>query len=78
MKDWIYQNNIFEQPSEDQVGFIYLITNIDSGRKYIGKKIFWNTRRKKSAYFGLRFYREICNATNRDRYFQKTRPRLLG
>ena len=36
---WTYQNNIVEDLPEDCVGFVYLITNNISGRKYIGKKL---------------------------------------
>lgn len=36
---WTYQNTIVEELPEDCVGFVYLITNIISGRKYIGKKL---------------------------------------
>lgn len=32
---------------DDWYGFIYIITNLTNGRKYIGKKIFRNTRRVK-------------------------------
>ena len=36
---WFYQGNPVEQLPEDCVGFVYLITNLVSGRKYIGKKL---------------------------------------
>ena len=36
---WTYQNTPVETLPEDCVGFVYLITNIISGRKYIGKKL---------------------------------------
>ena len=36
---WIYQNIVVEQLPEDCVGFVYLITNNLTGRKYIGKKL---------------------------------------
>ena len=36
---WTYQNEIIEELPEDCVGFVYLITNIQTGRKYIGKKL---------------------------------------
>ena len=36
---WFYNNEeIFELP-EDCVGFVYLITNLTSNRKYVGKKL---------------------------------------
>ena len=36
---WTYQNILIETLPEDCVGFVYLITNNISGRKYIGKKL---------------------------------------
>ena len=36
---WLYQGAIVEELPEDCVGFVYLITNIVTGRKYIGKKL---------------------------------------
>ena len=36
---WIYQGTTVETLPEDCVGFVYLITNCISGRKYIGKKL---------------------------------------
>jgi hypothetical protein len=36
---WTYQNQTVETLPEDCVGFVYLITNIISGRMYIGKKL---------------------------------------
>ena len=36
---WTYQNQIVETLPEDCVGFVYLITNNLTGRKYIGKKL---------------------------------------
>jgi len=36
---WFYQNTTIEILPEDCVGFVYLITNTISNRKYIGKKL---------------------------------------
>ena len=36
---WYYQDQLIEQLPEECVGFVYLITNITTGRKYIGKKL---------------------------------------
>jgi hypothetical protein len=36
---WTYQNNIVETLPDTCVGFVYIITNLISGRKYIGKKL---------------------------------------
>lgn len=36
---WTYKNQIIEELPHDCVGFVYLITNTITGRKYIGKKL---------------------------------------
>ena len=36
---WLYENTQIELLPEDCVGFVYLITNLTTGRKYIGKKL---------------------------------------
>ena len=36
---WIFKDTLVETLPEDCVGFVYLITNNISGRKYIGKKL---------------------------------------
>ena len=36
---WTYQNQVVDTLPEDCVGFVYVITNLVSGRKYIGKKL---------------------------------------
>jgi len=36
---WLYENTQIQELPEDCVGFVYLITNNLTGRKYIGKKL---------------------------------------
>jgi hypothetical protein len=36
---WLFENAPVEVLPEDCVGYVYLITNLISGRKYIGKKL---------------------------------------
>jgi hypothetical protein len=36
---WLYENTQIDTLPEDCVGFVYLITNKVTGRKYIGKKL---------------------------------------
>jgi len=38
---WTFENQPFDAPKQDQYGFVYIITNLVSGRQYIGKKLFW-------------------------------------
>ena len=44
---WIYEGNEFTSDMiDDNFGFVYEITDLDNGKKYIGKKWFWNTRKR--------------------------------
>ena len=44
---WKYNLEEFtEDLIGDNYGFVYLITNLANGRKYIGKKLFWFSRTK--------------------------------
>lgn len=36
---WTYQNQQVDQIPEGYIGFVYLITNLQTGQKYIGKKL---------------------------------------
>ena len=36
---WYYQNTLVEEISEEYIGFVYIITNLTTGRMYIGKKL---------------------------------------
>lgn len=36
---WLFEGKVVDELPEDCVGFVYLITNTVSGRKYIGKKL---------------------------------------
>ncbi len=36
---WHYQNRLVEEIPEGYIGFVYLITNLKTGQKYIGKKL---------------------------------------
>lgn len=36
---WTYQNQLVESIPEGYIGFVYLITNLSTGQKYIGKKL---------------------------------------
>ena len=39
MDTWIFNNNLVDTPPLNAVGFIYIITNLSNGKKYIGKKL---------------------------------------
>lgn len=36
---WYFQDEIINELPDDCIGFVYLITNTTTGRKYIGKKL---------------------------------------
>jgi len=36
---WLFEGNEITDLPDDKVGFVYLITNLDTGRRYIGKKL---------------------------------------
>lgn len=45
--NWKYKGNDFtETDIGDNYGFVYLITNLQTGKKYIGKKFFYSARTK--------------------------------
>ena len=48
MSPWIYRDKEFTEIPEGVVGFVYLITNLTNGRKYIGKKNAYFCRLKKN------------------------------
>ena len=44
---WYYNNELYDEAPKEYMGFVYLITDLTTNRKYIGKKLFWNTRKLK-------------------------------
>ena len=46
MTHWLYEGQPFDSDMiGDYVGFVYLITNLQNDKKYIGKKWFWSTKK---------------------------------
>ena len=41
---WTYNNEPFNNTPEEYQGFVYEITELNTGRKYIGKKNFWKPK----------------------------------
>ena len=41
---WYYNQKEFNETPEEFQGFVYIITNINNGRKYVGKKNFWKPK----------------------------------
>jgi len=48
MNNWIYKGRKFELPEEFNpdiwYGFVYIITNRATNKKYVGKKFFWSKK----------------------------------
>ena len=43
---WLYNGAEFEEPLDEHYGFVYRITNMQTHRMYIGKKLFWFKKTK--------------------------------
>ena len=41
---WYYESKEYDETPEEYQGFVYLITELDTGKKYIGKKNFWRPK----------------------------------
>lgn len=41
---WYYEGKEFNETPEEYQGFVYVITELDTGMKYIGKKFFWSPK----------------------------------
>lgn len=41
---WLYEGKEYNETPEEYQGFVYQITEIDTGKKYIGKKFFWKPK----------------------------------
>jgi len=45
--EWTYNDKIFtENDIDNNYGFVYIIENLLTGKKYIGKKLFWFAKTK--------------------------------
>ena len=47
MMNWTLGNKEITEPPKGYAGFVYLITNSETGMKYIGRKDFWSVRKLK-------------------------------
>ena len=41
---WYFCNKPYDETPEEYQGFVYLITEIETDKKYIGKKFFWKPK----------------------------------
>jgi len=44
--EWTYKNQPVTEPPDGALGFIYVITHIPSGKRYLGRKQFWMSKTK--------------------------------
>ena len=44
MSAWLYKGEEITSPPEGAYGFVYQITNLINGMKYIGRKYFWSPK----------------------------------
>jgi len=44
MNHWIYEEKEYTETPEEYQGFVYQITELSTGKKYIGKKFFWKPK----------------------------------
>ena len=45
---WLYDGKVFESEDiKDYFGFCYILTDLENGMKYIGRKYFYSVRKKK-------------------------------
>ncbi len=75
---WTYQGTTFTSADIDNFfGFVYCITNIQTGKKYIGRKYFWSKRKPRGGK------RRVTSESDWKRYYGssdelKADRKLLG
>jgi len=77
---WLYNGEIFtEDMIEENVGFVYLIENTISGRRYIGKKLFKRTRRapKRKKSDKVQRRKKIVTSSDWENYYGSNKELLL-
>jgi hypothetical protein len=47
VNEWTYRGKLFNDDIAELIGFVYILTNTVTGKKYLGKKLFWFSGKKK-------------------------------
>ena len=69
---WIFKGSPFlSKDIDDMYGFVYCITNVVTGRKYIGRKYFWSFRKLEVSLGELRVRAIGKNTTEADELNQE-------
>ena len=42
--NWLYNDTEYTETPEEYHGFVYVITELDTGKMYVGKKFFWKPK----------------------------------
>lgn len=77
---WYYQNKIYdpdESELKDLVGFVYCITEKETGMKYVGKKLFWKTIKRPPLKGKTRNRRDTVQSDWRDYFGSNERVKEL-
>jgi hypothetical protein len=73
INDWTYQDKLFltEDIPEGIIGFVYMITELSTNRKYVGKKLFYS-KRKLPPLKGKKRKRIVTKETDWQSYYSSS------
>lgn len=74
---WIYDGKEFDETPEEYQGFVYEITELDTGMKYIGKKFFWKPKKLPVTKTRRRAVRTRSESDWRKYYGSSTEVKML-
>jgi len=74
---WIYENKEYNDTPEEYQGFVYQIIELDTGKKYIGKKNFWKPKVLPITKSRKRRVRTRVDSDWRDYYGSSEQVKLL-
>lgn len=74
---WYMNDEPYDETPEEYQGFVYLITEIDTDKKYIGKKFFWKPKILPKTKTRKRRVRTRVESDWRDYYGSSNEVKLL-